>query len=140
MHSDTELNGQLLASVNLFINHKHNHKMKKKNLFITNLTKSNIDIKDARAERIAKSAEREQDTLVKKLDKECDDLSNIISDLEDLSPDNELSLHPVKDGSFDAKAWVNDMQVNKVKLANKSIELEIAKKTYATYFTEETAA
>ena len=106
------------------------------NLFTQNLTKSNDSIKKTRAERIGKAAERSQRALVDSLEKQVDDLENQLEDLEDLSPDSELSLQPVKDGEFDADAWVNNIQETKVSLANLKLELEVAQKTYAKYFTE----
>lgn len=60
-----------------------------------------------------------------------------MEDLEDLSPDTELSLQPVKDGEFNSENWVAEMQRTQIALANKELELEIATGTYAKYFTEE---
>ena len=108
-----------------------------KNLFVNNLTKSNNEIKATRAERIAKAAEKSQRSLVDKLDAEVDKLKARMEDLEDLSPDTELSLQPVKDGEFNSDNWVAEMQRTQIALANKELELEIAKRTYEKYFTEE---
>ena len=108
-----------------------------KNLFVKNLTKSNNEIKATRAERIAKAAEKSQRSLVDKLDAEVDKLKARMEDLEDLSPDTELSLQPVKDGEFNSDNWVAEMQRTQIALANKELELEIAKRTYEKYFTEE---
>ena len=108
-----------------------------KNLFVKNLTKSNNEIKATRAERIAKATEKSQRSLVDKLDAEVDKLKARMEDLEDLSPDTELSLQPVKDGEFNSDNWVAEMQRTQIALANKELELEIAKRTYAKYFTEE---
>lgn len=108
-----------------------------KNLFVKNLTKSNNEIKATRAERIAKATEKSQRSLVDKLDAEVDKLKARMEDLEDLSPDTELSLQPVKDGEFNSENWTKEMQKVQIDLANKEFELEIAKRTYAKYFTEE---
>ena len=108
-----------------------------KNLFVNNLTKSNTEIKATRAERIAKATEKSQRTLVDKLDAEVDALKAHMEDLEDLSPDTELSLQPVKDGEFNSDKWCAEMQRTQIALLNKELELQIAKATYAKYFTEE---
>ena len=108
-----------------------------KNLFVNNLTKSNTEIKATRAERIAKATEKSQRALVDKLDAEVDKLRARMEDLEDLSPDTELSLQPVRDGEFNSENWTKEMQKVQIELANKGFELTIAKKTYAKYFTEE---
>lgn len=107
----------------------------KKNYFITNLTKSNESIKASRAERIATLVKMEQEALVNNLTKDVMNLENKLDNLEDLSPDSELSLSPVGDKDFDANKWVNAIQDTEIELANKRLELDIAKKTYDKYFT-----
>lgn len=106
-----------------------------KNLFVKNLNLNHKDIKAKRAERVGKQAALAQDTLVRDLQEEVLDLEGNLEDLEDLSPDNAMSLNAVK-GDFKAKEWVEQMQSVQVRLANKKLELEIATKTQEKYFTE----
>ena len=54
-------------------------------------------------------------------------------DLDDLSPDNELSLHPGRK-EFNAKIWVKQVQETKLELALTSQELDIAEETLKEYF------
>lgn len=107
--------------------------MSKSNLFISNLTKSNTEIKETRAKRIATQAEMAQDELVRSLKTRVLDLEAKLDDLEDLSPNSTMSLNPTR-GEFKAKEWVCEMHDVKVQLANAKLELEIAQKTYDKYF------
>jgi len=105
------------------------------NKFQKNLTASNSEIKAARAKAIAESAAAEQRSIILELEGELRKLNNQKMDLEDLSPDSELSLRPAR-GDFDAVTWVRKMQNIKVAILNKEIELQVATETENEYFLE----
>jgi len=106
-----------------------------KNLFTQTLAASNKAIKDKRAERVGKQASMAQTSLVQNLEKELMDLESKQEELEDLSPDNAYSLHATK-GDFNAEGWVADLQKIQINILNKTLELEVAKKTQDKYFSE----
>lgn len=103
------------------------------NLFTSNLSKSNSEIKESRAKRIGQQAEMAQDDLVRVLKSDVLDIEAKLDDLEDLSPNTTMSLNPTK-GEFKAKEWVAAIQLLSVELEEKKFELTVAEKTYAKYF------
>ena len=106
------------------------------NKFTINLTLSHKEIKGKRAELLSADALAAQEDLVRNLSSEVRNIERTLISLEDLSPDNTVSLNPTKN-NFDAKEWVEQMQKNKVLLAMKKVELDIAKETLTEYFSEE---
>jgi hypothetical protein len=110
--------------------------MATKNKFAKNLRLNNKEIRGKRADFIVDDAKTAQEELVRKLSQEYKAFERKLINLEDLSPDTTQSLHPSKNG-FDATNWVNDVQSTKVAMAMKKVEVEIAEKTLAEYFTEE---
>ena len=105
------------------------------NKFISNLTRSNTDIRFNRATRIAAEAKADQEDLTRELAKEVRDLENKLEDLYDLNHSTTTSLNVVK-GSFDGSTWVRSIQETKIALANKTLELAIAEETTADFFEE----
>lgn len=104
------------------------------NKFRANLTASNKAIKDSRAIIIEEDAIAEQSSLIIELETKLRDLKRTKLNLEDLSPDNMMSLQPAK-GDFDAKKWVRQMQELKLSILETSLELECARETMEEYFT-----
>lgn len=103
------------------------------NKFTKNLQASHKDIRGKRAELISSDAEDAQNDLVRELQQKKRDLERKLLNLEDLSPDTELSLKPTK-GDFDAKSWVREVHKTKVELVLLEKELEIAEGTQSEYF------
>lgn len=103
------------------------------NKFETNLIASSKTIKANRARAISEDVENAQSEIVRKLTQEKRDLTRKLDSLSDLYPDSELSLRVVKD-SFNAAEWASEVQALKVELANKTVELSLAKETYDEWF------
>lgn len=103
--------------------------------FITNLKRSNKQIKDARAKIIAEDALDAQTQLLDSIKREKRELDRKLLELTDLHPDSELSLRVVRK-DFNAKELFKEIQSTKVELANKTVELQIAMETYTEWFDE----
>lgn len=105
----------------------------KTNKFISSLTASNKDIKEARARRVSEDAYDSMDELVRDLKKEKRELERRLDNLSDMNRDSELSLKVIKD-NFDAKAWGKEIQEIKVALKMKEVELAVAEETFEEWF------
>lgn len=106
------------------------------NFFTKNLTKSNKEIKQSRATRIAEQAKMAQEDLVRTMTKQMFDLDAQLDDLEDLSPDSMLSLN-VTSGDFNAEEWTKKIQEVNIQKLNLGMEITIAKQTFNKYFSDE---
>lgn len=100
--------------------------------FVNSINLKGDAVLDARVARIIKGAKGSQEDLVRTLDKECDDLTDKLELMLDQSPDNRYSLKPGK--TFDADAFVSEYQNLSIQLANKKVELEIAKANLVDLF------
>lgn len=105
------------------------------NKFALNLAASHESIKEKRAKNIAASALAAQEELIREIEGEIREYENQLMDLEDLNTDSTTSLSPAK-GDFDSAKWVKEMQEVKIELLNKTVELTVAKETFAEYFSE----
>lgn len=108
------------------------------NKFAKNLTLSNSQIKEARANIIAEDAKAAHEELLRMLKQEQRDLERRKLALSDLYPDSELSLR-IAQPNFNAKTWVKDLQDIGVSLANKSVEIKIAQDTFDEWFSDDTS-
>jgi len=90
---------------------------------------------EGRGERIIKSAKMAQETLVRNLEQELMTLEDKRDIMLDHSPDNRYSLNIGK--TFEADKWCKDYQDISVEIANKKIELEIAKSNLTDLFGKE---
>ncbi len=103
------------------------------NKFERMLAADNKTIKAARAKIIAEDMKDAQEELIRVFEKEEKELRRALIKLSDVSPDSEFSLKVVKD-NFDANSWVAQIQDAKVRLANNSVQLKLAKETYEEWF------
>ncbi len=103
------------------------------NKFEKNLTLSHKDIRGKRATAIAEDVKIAQEDIIRELSDNKRALNRKLLDLEDLSPDNELSLHPGRK-DFNAKLWAKEVQDTKVALVLTEQKLKIAEETLAEYF------
>lgn len=103
------------------------------NKFEKNLTLSHKDIRGKRATAIAEDVKIAQEDIIRELSDSKRALNRKLLDLEDLSPDNELSLHPGRK-DFNAKLWAKEVQDTKVALVLTDQKLKIAEETLAEYF------
>ncbi len=105
--------------------------------FVSTLSSSNQEIKEARAQMIGDETVLEVTQFVNGLKKERMLLKNKIVKLTDLAPDNSYSLRPGgKD--FNAAKWVQELHQTKMDLKLKEIELAEAESILNEWFTEET--
>lgn len=104
--------------------------------FLNNLTKNASGIKEARAKMVSNTAAAAQQDLIRSLEKQKLTLETTIMNLEDLYPSTSFSLDATKEG-FDAEKWVEEMQEAKIELANKQIELQIARSTFEEFFSDD---
>ena len=105
------------------------------NKFAKMLGSSSKEIRGARATLLSEDARFAQEELVRTLESEKRDLDRKLVAATDLYPDSELTLMVTRK-DFEAKAWVSHIQKLKVALTAKNIELNLAKETYAEWFTE----
>ncbi len=103
------------------------------NKFQKNLTKDNKNIKADRAAIISKSTSYAQESLLRGLQKQENDLETKLLNLSDLSPDSAYSLHPTK-GNFNAEQWVADIHKTELDLSLVRIELAVAQATWDKWF------
>jgi len=96
------------------------------------IKRSGDDILDGRGDRIIKSAKVAQRAIVDKLDQEVMTLEDKQELLLDQSPDNRYSLTLGK--SFEAEKWAAEYQGLSIQIANKKIELAIARANYESLF------
>lgn len=109
-----------------------------KNKFITAIAGNTEGIKLARAEAVATQAKLAQESLINDLAKNVNTLSAALTNTLDIGPDSSDSLRPVGP-NFDAGAWVHDVQALKVDIKKAQERLDIAKETYAEWFSEQPA-
>ena len=102
--------------------------------FVSAISRKGDQVIDARVARIIKGAKGSQEDLVRKLDKECDDLTDKLETMLDQSPDNRYSLKPGK--NFESVKFVDEYHATSLELANKMIELQIAKTNLTDLFGE----
>jgi len=105
------------------------------NKFQSVLKQSSKDIKENRARIASENAKDAAEELVRSIRKEVRALESDLDRLTDLNRDSELSLKVLKD-DFDASKWIMQIQICKVRLANKRIELALAEETYTEWFGE----
>lgn len=103
--------------------------------FQNNLTLSYKDIRGKRASLITEDVKIAQEDVIKNLSDQKRSLERKLLDLEDLSPDSEMSLHPGRK-EFNPVNWVNQVQDTKVTLEIVERKLTIAKDTYEEFFGE----
>ena len=106
------------------------------NKFAKQLAKSNKSIKDDRAIALAKKATFAQEEILRDFEVQEIELEEKLETLQDLSPENSLSLLPTK-GTFDAKEWVKQVHTVKMELEDLKINIKVAKETLKEWFTEE---
>ena len=109
------------------------------NKFTRNITLSNKDIRGKRADIMSDNAKAAQQDLINALEAGKRQLTTKLMDLEDLSPDSELSLRPTKSG-FDAEKWVSSLQEVKIALIENEVRLNCALGTFKEYFADGTKA
>lgn len=102
--------------------------------FVSAISRKGDQVIDARVARIIKGAKGSQEDLVRKLDKECDDLTDKLETMLDQSPDNRYSLKPGK--NFESSKFVDEYHATSLELANKTIELQIAQTNLKDLFGE----
>jgi hypothetical protein len=94
--------------------------------FVNMLKRSNIEVQDARANRIAKGVYKEQQRIIDDLDSKRDAVLEVIEASQDLSTSNSKdSVNRVD--NFDAKNWCARMQANSINLVKLDEELAIAR-------------
>ena len=101
--------------------------------FLTNLTASNKEIKEARAKLVNKSAEQACKDEINAREKRIRDLQSKLMDLEDLSPESTVSLKPVS-GDFNAESWAKSIIETTINLKLEETELAIVKGILSEYF------
>ena len=105
------------------------------NKFAQQLSRTNTDLKAARAQSTASLVEIEQSNLVNNLYRDLVSKRNELEDLFDLGPDSTTSLRsPRKD--FDAGAWTKRVQDLKVELLDLEVRHKLANETFAEWFSE----
>lgn len=105
------------------------------NKFAKLLSGSSKEIRGARAVILAEDARFAQEGLLRKLEEEVRDLERQLITATDLYPESELSLMVTRK-DFNPKAWVERIQSVKLALAEKTIELDVAKETFAEWFAD----
>lgn len=105
--------------------------------FAKNLSSSNKEIKESRAQMLAEEVGLEVGQFVGRLKKERLSLRNKINGLTDLGPESKDSLRPIH-SDFNAKNWVEELHQAKLDLKLKTIELEEAVAIEKEWFTEST--
>jgi hypothetical protein len=103
--------------------------------FKEQLLRNNKAILKDRGMRIEKSAKREYNKIVVDLDAEVDALTDGLELMLDQSVDNRYSLQPGK--QFAAEQFAADYQEKSIRLANKEIELSIARHNVDELFDDE---
>lgn len=88
-----------------------------------------------RASILAESAELAQNSLINKLKATKAELKLELDKLTDLAPETTDSLRPGSK-NWNPEQWVKRMQEINEDLYNLNIQIEIAEKTYASYFVE----
>ncbi len=88
-----------------------------------------------RASILAESAELAQNSLINKLKSTKAELELELDKLTDLAPETTDSLRPGSK-NWNPEQWVKRMQEINEDLYNLNIQIEIAQKTYKTYFTD----
>lgn len=104
--------------------------------FVSKITAGNNGVLADRAKNLADRAKLEQETLVANKQRSVLELQAKIDNLTDLAPGTTVDLRPGgKD--FNPTTWVNDLHNLQVSLVEANVELEIAKKTLTTWFSDE---
>lgn len=103
--------------------------------FKSNLTLSYKEIRGKRADLVTEDVKIAQEDIIRSLSDEKRALERKLMDLEDLSPDSEMSLHPGRK-EFDPTHWVKTVQDTKVQLALIDQKLIIANETNVEFFGE----
>lgn len=103
------------------------------NKFALQLSKSNADIRSARAQSTAAQVEIEQQTLVNNLYRDLLSKRNELEDLFDLSPDSTTSLRSPNRG-FNAAEWARKVQELKIDILELEVAHKLATETYTEWF------
>lgn len=101
--------------------------------FASMIAASDKNIKEARAQIVAKAGKRAAENLVRNLEDEVDALETTILNLTDLAPDTTYSLRP-GGKEFDAEGWVNKLHEAKLNIELKKIELAQAESILTEWF------
>ena len=109
-------------------------KTTKSNLFLANLTKSNEEIKNTIALRVAASAEDAMDDRVKNLNKDIRGLEGKEEVLGDLSMPHNTIGNATSVDSFDSDEWAKQLVEVTLSLGNKRLELKVTKDLQKKYF------
>lgn len=104
--------------------------------FEKNLTLSHKEIRGKRAELITEDVRLAQEDYLRDLTDKKRELARKLMNLEDLSPDNELSLHPGK-ADFDAKKWIKEVNDTELALVIIEQKIEVSKRVQDKFFGEE---
>ena len=99
------------------------------------LGSSSKEIRGARAILLSDDARFAQEELVRNLEAQKRELDRSLIAVTDLYPESELTLMVTRK-DFNPKAWVSKIQSLKIEVAEKEIELSIAKETYDEWFVE----
>jgi hypothetical protein len=106
------------------------------NKFQINLTASNKEIKQKRAEHVAATAAVAATQKLSQLQLEKQGIELQISDLVDLSPTRTTNLNVGE--KFDANAWINELHQLRTKLHLKEVDIKILQQIIDEWFTEST--
>ena len=118
------------SNVTSFNNTNDTNKMNK---FALQLSRTNSDLKAARAQSTASLVEIEQSNLSNNLYRDLVSKRNELEDLFDLGPDSTTSLRsPHRD--FDATAWVRRVQDLKVEILDLEVRHKLASDTFNEWF------
>jgi hypothetical protein len=101
--------------------------------FVDMLKRSNIEVQDARANRVAKAVYKSQQRIIDNLDSKRDILLEVIEASQDLSTSNSKdSVNRID--SFEADSWTMKFQANSVALVKVTEELAIARANMTEMF------
>lgn len=109
------------------------------NKFAAQLSRTNADLKSARAQSTASLVEIEQSNLVNNLYRDLVSKRNELDDLFDLGPESTTSLRAPGKG-FNAADWTSRVQNLKVEILDLEVRHKLATETYTEWFTTEEPA
>ena len=105
------------------------------NKFEQILTRGSKGILEDRAKNLSAQANLEQKGLVSEKERLVLQLEQKLNTLVDIAPNSTTSLQPGGSGkNFDAQKWVSDLHSIQIQILEAKIELEVAQKTYDTWF------
>ena len=92
-------------------------------------------IQAQRAKDVAEDCKIATEEIVRANEKKVRDIKRQITQLSDLSPETTFSLQVVKPG-FNAEKWAAELHDLEVELLAAEVDLRVAKKTYANWFSD----